>query len=212
MIEIIGLTAGYEKDNSVIKGLSFSVDSSEIVSIRGRNGAGKSTLARAIMGQMPYCEGEIKVDGKDITKMNLRDRQISGIGWLMQTHSTFCNLSISENIKLAYTRSVVINPRASNHLVELAIEKIFPTKTRNRKANQLSGGERRMLSLLMLVGSNPNLSVLILDELNSGVDNQNKKKISELLAQLQNELGFTILSIEHDQVKLNLLESKIINI
>ena len=212
MIEIIGLTTGYEENNAVIKNLSFSVNSSEIISIRGRNGAGKSTLAKAIMGQMPYCEGEIKIDGKSIVKMKLNERQISGIGWLMQVNSTFSNLSINENLRLSRSRSVVIDPRASNNSVELAIEEIFPIGTRNRKANQLSGGERRMLSLLMVIGSNPNLSVLILDELNSGVDNQNKKRIVELLVQLQSELGFTILSIEHDQARLNLLKSRIINI
>lgn len=212
MIEIKGLTAGYEENKMIIKDLSFSVKSSEIVSIRGRNGAGKSTLAQAIMGQIPYCTGKIKINNKSITKMNLRERQAFGIGWLMQTNSTFSNLSIIENLKLATSRSVAIDPIKTNSSIESAIEKIFPNRTRNRKANQLSGGERRILSLLMIIRSNPNLSVLILDELNAGVDNRNKNKIVELLTQLQKELGFAILSIEHDQVKLNLIESRIINI
>lgn len=212
MIEIKGLTAGYEENNMIIKDLSFRVKPSEIVSIRGRNGAGKSTLARAIMGQMPHCTGEINLNNKSITKMNLRERQAFGIGWLMQTNSTFSNLSINNNLKLSTSRSVAIDPTATSRSIELAIEQIFPSGTRNRKANQLSGGERRMLSLLMIIISNPNLSVLILDELNAGVDNKNKNKNIELLTQLQKELGFAILSIEHDQVKLNLKESRIINI
>jgi len=212
MIEIIGLTAGYEENSPVIKGLSFSVNPLEFVSIKGRNGAGKSTLARAIMGQIPYCKGEIKVNGQSIMKMSLRDRQAYGLGWLMQTSSTFSNLSIYENLKLARMRSKTINQKDLNNTIESIIETIFPIKTRNRKANQLSGGEKRILSLLMIIIGNPNLSVLILDELNAGVDNQNKKKITKLLIQLQSELQFAVLSIEHDYMKLDLIESRTIKI
>ena len=93
------LTGGYGGVN-IIEECSFEVDRGEIVSILGPNGAGKSTAMKAMLGMLGLKDGEVILDGKDITKLKTQDRIKSGISFVPQTNNIFTELTVKENLEM----------------------------------------------------------------------------------------------------------------
>jgi ABC-type branched-subunit amino acid transport system ATPase component len=198
---------------SCVSGLDLHVDEGEIVSVIGPNGAGKTTLFNLITGIYDPDEGDIRLAGESI--VGLQPHQITrrGIARTFQTLRLFLNMTVKENVMAAayghtragVFRSMIRTPgmrREERRIGELAEEKLAFFGQRlmgyrwNQPAYSLSYANRRRLEIARATATNPRL--LLLDEPAAGMNPVETHEITELIAQLRAEGGYTILVIEHD--------------
>jgi branched-chain amino acid transport system ATP-binding protein len=145
----------------ILNGISLSVAAGELVCLVGRNGAGKTTTFRSIMGYRPSFSGEIIFEGSDLTKLPTWQIAQCGIGFSPEESEVYADLTVAENIELStWTRPT---GRPAGTRIEEAYT-VFPKLGRYlaRGGAQLSGGERKMVSIARALTLDPKL--LLLDE------------------------------------------------
>jgi branched-chain amino acid transport system ATP-binding protein len=198
---------------TVVDGLDLHVDEGEIVSVIGPNGAGKTTLFNLVTGIYRPQSGDILLDGESI--VGLEPHQISrrGISRTFQTLRLFLNMSVKENVMAAayghthagVFRSMLRTPgmrREEREIEALAHERLAFFGERlmgyrwDQPAFSLSYANRRRLEIARATATNPRL--LLLDEPAAGMNPAETHEITELIAQLRSDGGYTILVIEHD--------------
>jgi branched-chain amino acid transport system ATP-binding protein len=193
--------------------LDLDVKEGEIVSVIGPNGAGKTTLFNLITGMYRPDKGDIRLDGESIVGVAPHKITNRGVARTFQTLRLFLNMSVKDNVMAAtYGRthaslfeSILRLPRARREQREsnvLAEEKLAFFGQRlmgyrwNQPAYSLSYANRRRLEIARATATNPR--ILLLDEPAAGMNPVETHEITELIAQLRREGGYTILVIEHD--------------
>jgi branched-chain amino acid transport system ATP-binding protein len=160
MLDLSNLKVDIE-GSRILNGISLTVASGELVCLVGRNGAGKTTTFRSIMGYRQPRSGSIRFDGTDLAKLPTWQIAQRGIGFSPEESEVYTDLTVAENIELStWTRP---SGRAANVRIEEAYT-VFP-KLRQylaRGGGQLSGGERKMVSIARALTLDPKL--LLLDE------------------------------------------------
>lgn len=190
-----------EKSKKIIENLSLKIVQGETVVILGPNGAGKSTLGSAIMGdpKLKITEGKISFLNKDITQKKVDERGMLGMMMTMQNPVEIPGISTTNVIRAA------LNARGEDLSLDKIRERISivckKMKTNiffsEREINyQFSGGEKKKNEILQTLVLKPKL--LILDEIDSGLDVDAANNISELLSELQNENKTAFLIITHN--------------
>ncbi len=178
-----------------LKGISFTVQSGEIISLIGANGAGKSTTLRTISGLLTPVSGEVVWQGKPIHHMKPHDIVKLGLLQSPEGRGIFANLSVLENLEMgAYTR------KDSKEAITKDLENVyllFPRiKERLRQqAGTLSGGEQQMLAISRALMGRPKL--LLLDEPSLGLAPQIVETIFSIIKKINSE-GTTILLVEQN--------------
>jgi len=151
----------------VVNSASLDVDSGFVVGLLGPNGAGKTTTFYITIGIIKPNEGQVFLDGEDITDFPMYLRARKGIGYLPQEASVFRKLTVKQNImailEIRETSKSEREGRADTLLDELGIKHLS-----NQKAGVLSGGERRRLEITRALATNP--SFILLDEPFAGID------------------------------------------
>ena len=182
------------KKTKIINDIALEVKSGEVVRLLGPNGAGKTTTFYMICGLIEATNGKIYLDNQDISLLPLHKRAKLGIGYLPQESSIFKDLSVEENIALAceviYKSKEEVNKRVDELLELLNIEPI-----RRRKAQNLSGGERRRCEIARALSLKPKF--LLLDEPFAGVDPIAVADIQEIIKELA-KLRIGILITDHN--------------
>ncbi|MBR4767912.1 MAG: ABC transporter ATP-binding protein [Lachnospiraceae bacterium] len=177
-----------------LKGISFSVNEGEIVTLIGANGAGKTTTMQSIMGLIPVKSGVITYDGREIT--HLPGHKIVGMGLsqVPEGRRIFQELTVEENLKLgAFLRK-------DKKEIELDKEKIFDRfprlkERRSQVSGTLSGGEQQMLAMGRAMMSRPKL--LMLDEPSMGLSPLLVDQVFKIIKDYNDE-GVTILLVEQN--------------
>ena len=174
-------SAGTASEHHALNGLDLHLDDGEFVTIIGSNGAGKSTLFNAICGNYWLDQGQIFLDGQDITFLS-EHRRARQIGRVFQDpmKGTAPHLTIEENLALAYTRKD---------------RKPFRSAVRT-KVGLLSGGQRQVVTLLMCTLVMPKL--LLLDEHTAALDPATADKVMEITRSIVSENHLTTLMITHN--------------
>ncbi len=192
MLEVEDLVVAYGKINAV-KGISFTVDEGEVVSLIGTNGAGKTTTLRTISGLIRPVSGRISFRGEDLTKVAPHDIVTRGLAHSPEGRRIFPRLSVEENLMLgAFSRKDKDFKSDIDEVYEL-----FPILEERSKqpAGTFSGGEQQMLAMGRAMMSRPKL--LMLDEPSMGLSPLMMKRIMTTVTTLQ-ERGTTILLVEQN--------------
>ena len=198
---------------TVIHELDLHVDEGEIVSVIGPNGAGKTTLFNLVTGVYRPNEGEILLDGESLVGLDPHRITAKGVARTFQTLRLFLNMTVKENVMAAafchtragILRSVLRTPgmrREEREIERLAEERLGFFGQRlmgyrwNQPAYSLSYANRRRLEIARAMATNARL--LLLDEPAAGMNPAETHEITELIGELRERGGYTILVIEHD--------------
>ena len=176
-----------------LKGISFEVDSGEIIALIGANGAGKTTTLRTISGLMEPRDGSVRYDGEDISSTRADLLVSKGISMVPEGRGVFAKLTVEENLDMgAYTR----RDKGIKDDLDRVFE-LFPRLEERKKqfAGTMSGGEQQMLAIARALMSNPRL--LLLDEPSMGLAPVLVDGVFDTVQRIKNE-GVTILLVEQN--------------
>ena len=195
LLEVTDLRVAYGKIEA-LKGVSFSVNEGEVVTLVGANGAGKTTTMRTISGLRTVVGGSIKFEGQDITNMPAHQRVKLGICQSPEGRGIFPGMTVRENLDMGtYTRSDH-KSAAKNDDMERVMH-LFP-RLRERISQlggTLSGGEQQMLAIGRALMSRPRL--LLLDEPSMGLAPKLIAQIFSIITEI-NQQGTTVLLVEQN--------------
>jgi branched-chain amino acid transport system ATP-binding protein len=180
------------QSSRILRGISLAVAAGELVCLVGRNGAGKTTTFRTIMGYLRPVSGAVRFRDEMLTGMATHRIAQKGLGYAPEESQVFGDLTVAENIELpTWTRP---QGRAAKVRIDLAYE-IFPKlrEYATRGGNQLSGGERKMVSIARALTLDP--QVLLLDEPFEGLSPAIIPSIAEGIASIR-LLGHGVLMAE----------------
>ncbi len=209
----------------VINDVSFSVEKGEIVSLIGPNGAGKTTLLNLITGLYPVDRGSIVFDGQSLAGLTPHEITRIGIARTFQSLRLFLNMSVLENVmSAAFPRTranllqiVLRTPgfrREERRIREQAESKLGFFGERligyrfDQPAYSLSYANRRRLEIARAMMTEPKL--LLLDEPAAGMNPNESLEVTELIGKLRDEVGYTILFIEHDMSVVGGISDRVI--
>jgi branched-chain amino acid transport system ATP-binding protein len=192
-LDVRDLTVAYGAIQAV-RGISFSVEQGQIVSLIGSNGAGKTTTLRTVSGLLRPVSGEILLDGEPLHRLPAHEILARGVAHSPEGRRLFARMTVEENLRLgAYTRSDEAGIVADLERVY----SMFPVlgERRRNKAGLFSGGEQQMLAIGRALMSRPKL--LMLDEPSMGLSPIMTQKILDTVRELRDE-GTTVLLVEQN--------------
>ena len=194
LLEVKGLSFGYQKGQQTLRDVSFSIGKGEMVSIVGRNGAGKSTLSKLICGFETPDAGEIFLNGKSLAEENIR-RRAQHIGYVMQNPNQMISKTmIYEEVALGLQRSGLTEEQIREKVeATLKVCGLYPF--RNWPISALSFGQKKRVTIASVLVLDPEL--ILLDEPTAGQDFRHYTDIMEFLRGL-NARGVTVVMITHD--------------
>ena len=194
LLEVKGLSFGYQKGQQTLRDVSFSIGKGEMVSIVGRNGAGKSTLSKLICGFEIPDAGEIFLNGKPLAEENIR-RRAQHIGYVMQNPNQMISKTmIYDEVALGLQRSSLTEEQIREKVeATLRVCGLYPF--RNWPISALSFGQKKRVTIASVLVLDPEL--ILLDEPTAGQDFRHYTDIMEFLRGL-NARGVTVVMITHD--------------
>ncbi len=194
LLEVKGLSFGYQKGQQTLRDVSFSIGKGEMVSIVGRNGAGKSTLSKLICGFETPDAGEIFLNGKPLAEENIR-RRAQHIGYVMQNPNQMISKTmIYDEVALGLQRSGLTEEQIREKVeATLRVCGLYPF--RNWPISALSFGQKKRVTIASVLVLDPEL--ILLDEPTAGQYFRHYTDIMEFLRGL-NARGVTVVMITHD--------------
>ncbi|MDO5463482.1 MAG: LPS export ABC transporter ATP-binding protein [Akkermansia sp.] len=195
LLKAEGLCKSYN-ERKVADKVSLEVHAGEIVGLLGPNGAGKTTSFYMVAGLVRPDEGSVMFAGQDVSGLPMHLRARLGMGYLPQEESIFRKLSVIENLMAILETRKDLTSKQQKAKADELLERFNITKLRNSQAIQLSGGEKRRLTIARALASNPTL--LMLDEPFAGVDPIAVQDIQHIVASLRETDGLSILITDHN--------------
>ncbi len=198
LLTIDGLNAGYGKMH-IIHDFDLAIGSGQSLCLIGPNGAGKSTILHSIFGFTSIYSGSINVRGTDVTRLTSNQKlKTGGIAYILQDNSVFPDMTVEENLLMG---GFLMDDRADAFV---ATERVFAKYSRlkaraKERAGVLSGGERRLLEISRALIMEPD--VLLVDEPSIGLEPRFIDMVFEILDDLQNAEGKTIIMVEQNAKK-----------
>ncbi len=177
----------------ILRSVSMNADKGEIVGLLGRNGAGKSSIIKCIMGLYTPKSGTIQFRGEDISGKNTRHRVLQGLAYAPEDMRVFPEMTVKENVLLSLWVTEK-RPEGNPFNVEQGFE-IFPRVKGlwHRKGENLSGGEKKMVSITRALALNP--SLLLLDESFEGLSPLVVRDFSDAMRRIR-DMGISIILAE----------------
>lgn len=187
----------------VIKCVDLDIDDGDFLTILGPSGAGKTTLLKMLAGFEDPTDGEILVNGEDISKKPIHKRNI---GMLFQNYALFPHMTVLENV--AFPLAIRKVKKAERN--ELALEMLKKVRLEGyekRFPRELSGGQQQRVAMARALVFKP--SVLLLDEPMAALDKQLRKQMQIEIRKIHDELGITTISVTHDQEEALTMATKV---
>ena len=218
MLKISNLHASVE-DKDILKGINLEIKAGEVHAIMGPNGAGKSTLSSIIAGNENYevSEGEILLEGEDISELAPEERAHKGVFLSFQYPVEIPGVSVTNFIKTAINEKRKANNQEempANEMLKLIREKSelleMDRKFLSRSLNEgFSGGEKKRNEIFQMMMLNPKLAIL--DETDSGLDIDALRIVADGVNAFKNE-GNAVLLITHYQRLLNYIQPDFVHV
>jgi branched-chain amino acid transport system ATP-binding protein len=198
MVAVDDLVAGYSK-MEILHGVSLRVGAGQSLCLIGPNGAGKSTVLHAIYGFARILSGKIVVNDRDVTRLPPNEKlRAVGIAYILQDNSVFPDMTVEENLLMG--GFLLAHPRQAKEAAENVFDKYKRlAERRTQRASVLSGGERRLLEIARSLIMDP--AVLLVDEPSIGLEPRFIDMVFEILQELQQNEGKTIVLVEQNARK-----------
>lgn len=183
------------KSRQVVRDISLTINSGQIVGLLGPNGAGKTTCFYMIVGLVRADQGLIQIDDKDVTHLPMHGRARAGIGYLPQEASIFRKLSVADNIMAVLETRKDLSKLERKETLESLLQEFHVGHLRNSLGMSLSGGERRRIEIARALASDPKF--VLLDEPFAGVDPISVGDIKQIVNHLKSK-GIGVLITDHN--------------
>ncbi|AEG10053.1 Sulfate-transporting ATPase [Shewanella baltica OS183] len=183
------------KSRQVVKDVSLTVKTGQVVGLLGPNGAGKTTTFYMVVGLVKSDKGHIFIDDDDLTADPMHLRARKGIGYLPQEASIFRKLTVHDNIMAVLQTRKELKKEQKEEELEHLLEEFHITHIRDSQGMSLSGGERRRVEIARALAANPKF--ILLDEPFAGVDPISVIDIKKIIEQLKSR-GLGVLITDHN--------------
>lgn len=183
----------YFGQNHVLKGINLNIEEGEFVTLLGPSGCGKSTLLRCFSGLESVSEGEIWLDGTNITDYTPKQRKI---GMVFQQYSLFPNMTVGQNVAFGLQMKKKEKSFISEKVKE-TLEIVGLSEKMDQYPRQLSGGQQQRVALARAIVMEPR--VLLLDEPLSAIDALLRRNLQIEIRRIQQKLKITTIFVTHDQ-------------
>ena len=193
-------------DHEVLRGVSFDLESGKFLSLLGPSGCGKTTILRIICGLETADEGDILVDGNDVSKIRPEKRNI---GLVFQNYALFPSMNVAKNVGYGLKMQKV-PPKEIDERVSEALELVKLGGYEQRKVRQLSGGEQQRVALARAIANNPDM--IIADEPTGNIDPQKSMEIMNLLVKINSVHKKTVLVVTHEKTLVDYFKKRVITI
>lgn len=183
----------------IMEGLDLDVYRGEVLGFVGASGTGKSVLTRTILGLVKKRRGTIEVLGRDLDRLDPRDRRALERRWgvLFQHGALFSALTVKQNVQVPMREYLDLSPRLLDELAMLKIALVgLPPDAADKKPSELSGGMIKRAALARALALDPD--IVFLDEPTSGLDPIGAGEFDQLIGTLQKTLGLTVFMVTHD--------------
>lgn len=199
MLEIHDLHAGYGTDaaSEILKGISFEISEKTFTCILGANGCGKTTILKNILCLMKPNRGIITFRGRDLTRMNDKERA-KKISYIPQAHTPPFPFTVRDVVMMgryAHTRGFQKESRTDHDIVEEMMQELGIQDLASRTYTELSGGQRQMVIIARALAQEPEL--LIMDEPTNNLDFGNQYKVLEKVRYLADKKNMSVLMVTH---------------
>ncbi len=194
----------YDNNVQAVFDFNLDVEDGELIVLVGPSGCGKSTTLRMVAGLEDITSGTLIIDGKDVTKMPPKDRDIAMV---FQNYALYAHMTVYENMAFSLTLRKE-NPLAIHEKVMAAAEILGLTDQLNKKPKQLSGGQRQRVAMGRAIVRKP--KVFLFDEPLSNLDAKLRGATRREILLLHKRLGATMLYVTHDQTEALTLADRIV--
>ena len=197
MIEIKNLKKKFNS-NEVLRGVNLNIDRGETLVIIGPSGCGKSVLLKHIIGIYSPDEGEVIIDGEDITKMNNKDlyRIRKRFGFQFQGSALFDSMTVGENVGLGLVENTEMKQDEVDRIVKEKLELVGLPGVEDLMPADLSGGMKKRVALARSLATEPD--IILYEEPTTGLDPIMSDQIDELIKELSAKLKVTSVVVTHD--------------
>lgn len=192
-LELKNIQKSFTEGEDVLKGISLTIGKGEFITLLGSSGCGKTTTLRIIAGLEMPDEGQVFLEGKDVTALEPEDRDVNTV---FQNYALFPHMTVAENIGYGLKLKRVPKSEIKKRVREM-LELVQLPGYEKRKPSELSGGQKQRVAIARALINNPR--VLLLDEPLGALDLQLRRAMQAELKRLQKKLGITFIYITHDQ-------------
>ncbi len=190
-----GLTKTYpDGEVQALRGVSLNVEQNEAIAIMGPSGCGKSTLLNLLGGLDRPTEGEIYFRGTPLSRIDRDQYRAREIGFIFQSFHVLSTLSAVENVQVPMFETT-LDRRQRVERAEALIEQVGLAHRRNHRPMQLSVGERQRVAIARALANEP--SLLLADEPTGNLDSRSQNEVLQLLDDLRQRQGLTLIIITH---------------
>jgi phospholipid/cholesterol/gamma-HCH transport system ATP-binding protein len=196
-IEVTDLASAYD-DQLILDGVSFKVRPAEIFFIIGASGCGKTTLLRNMVGLMRPVRGEVRFGGRRFTDADSGERRemLRTFGMLFQSGALWTSLTLSENIALPLEEYTRLPADEIRNIAAFKLAQVGLSGFEEHYPSEISGGMRKRAGLARALALDP--SIVFFDEPSAGLDPVTARSLDELIAQIRDTFGTTIVIVSHD--------------
>jgi phospholipid/cholesterol/gamma-HCH transport system ATP-binding protein len=208
-IEVSHLSCGYE-GRVVLKDVSFAVEPGEIFFVIGGSGCGKSTLLRNLIGIHTPVAGSVNFFGESFSAGNARRRKefLKTFGVLYQGGALWTSLTLRQNVELPLEEYTTLSRREREELATLKLAQVGLAGSEDYYPAEISGGMKKRAGLARALALDP--SILFLDEPSAGLDPITSRKLDDLVCEIRERLGTTMVVVSHELASIFSIADRVI--
>jgi phospholipid/cholesterol/gamma-HCH transport system ATP-binding protein len=208
-IEVASLHCGYD-GRTILKNVSFTVNRGEVFFVIGGSGCGKSTLLRNLIGIQIPIAGSVKFFGESFTERSSQRRRelLKTFGVLYQGGALWTSLTLRQNVELPLEEYTTLSRREREEIATLKLAQVGLAGSEDFYPSEISGGMKKRAGLARALALDP--SILFLDEPSAGLDPITSRKLDDLVLQIRDMLGTTMVVVSHELASIFSIADRLI--